>query len=454
MKSRIDIGTWRHSVVSAFFLVLTVLLLRFAVPTTAAASPGEIAYFQLPDHSYPQGITAGPDGHLWFMNGGAGRVGRISTSGEVQEFSLPPPANLESQIAAGPDGNVWFTQTEANKIGRVTPAGQITEFPVPQYGAPYGITTGPDGAIWATLRWGAIARVTPQGEFSVFPGAGGLVEPIGITAGPDGNLWIAETTAPEEGPAERFGRITRVSLAGQMEGFRIPPLLSDASSATGITNGPDGNLWYVGGSSAGRIATTGAMTQLDVPTFGEIHSITAGPDGNVWFAASGGPFSEKGAIGRITPRGFTTLFELPTEARGVTAGPDGNVWFTEPARSRVGRITPGAAGIDITTAWAHFRGRRLRLPVACTGGRPGLRCRGVVKLISPRKLRPSGERVGTRLIAKAPYRLVSESTLTIKLRLTQKARSILRPGVLLIAVAEARAGVGISRRLIVRGKAK
>jgi streptogramin lyase len=358
-----------------------------------------------------------------------------------------------SQITAGPDGNVWFTVTAANEIGRITPAGQITEFPVPEYRDPFGITSGPDGAIWATLRSGAIARVTPQGEFRIFPTVvGGRVEPIGIAAGLDGNLWVAETTAPEEGPAERFGRVTRVNSVGQMEGFRIPPLFFDSSSATGITNGPHGNLWYIGGSSAGRITAAGAITPVDVPTDGELRSIAAGPDGNVWFAASGSAVSEKGTIGRITGRGFTTLFELPSAVEGVAAGPDGNVWFTDPARSRIGRITPGAAGIDIATPWARIRHSRLRLPVACTGGRPGLRCQGVVKLISPRRLRPGGERRGTRLIAKAPYRLHSESVRTIGFRLTRKARSILRPRVLLIAVAQARAGVGMSRRLIVPGQ--
>jgi streptogramin lyase len=451
MRSYIQIGRGRAGVVAAFLLAFACLLLWLAVPTTATANPGEIAYFQLPDHSYPQGITAGPDGHLWYMNGAAGRVGRISTSGEVEEFSLPSRATfLESQITAGPDGNVWFTETEPNMIGRITPAGQITEFHVPEYGAPDGITTGPDGAIWAALRGGAIARVAPQGAFNIFPTCCRM-EPIGISTGPEGNLWVAETTAPEEGPAERFGRITRVNPAGQMQGFRIPPLPFDSSSATGIVNGPDGNLWYIGRSSAGRITTAGAITPVDVPTSGELQGIAAGPDGNVWFAASGGAASEKGAIGRITPRGFTTLFGLPSSARGVTAGPDGNVWFTEPTRSRIGRITPGAAGIDITTRWAHIRGPRLSLPLACSGGRPGLPCRGLVKLITFRRER-AGELVGVRLLAKAPYRLVSESARTIKLPLTRKARSILRPHVPLIAVARASAGEGMSRGLIVRGK--
>jgi hypothetical protein len=54
-------------------------------------------------------------------------------------------------ITAGPDGNVWFTEPQANQIGMITPDGQITEFQVPTPNSqPGGITTGPDGNIWFT----------------------------------------------------------------------------------------------------------------------------------------------------------------------------------------------------------------------------------------------------------------------------------------------------------------
>jgi len=33
-------------------------------------------------------------------------------------------------ITAGPDGNLWFTEMVAGKVGRITTAGVVTEFPV------------------------------------------------------------------------------------------------------------------------------------------------------------------------------------------------------------------------------------------------------------------------------------------------------------------------------------
>ena len=36
---------------------------------------------------------------------------------------------MPSGITAGPDGNLWFTEAAAT-IGRITPAGTVTEFPL------------------------------------------------------------------------------------------------------------------------------------------------------------------------------------------------------------------------------------------------------------------------------------------------------------------------------------
>jgi streptogramin lyase len=58
------------------------------------------------------------------------------------------------QMTVAPDGNVWFTEGLANKIGRITPSGTGSEFPVPTAYSPgplpglIGITVGPDGNIW------------------------------------------------------------------------------------------------------------------------------------------------------------------------------------------------------------------------------------------------------------------------------------------------------------------
>ena len=86
------------------------------------------------------GITAGPDGNLWFSEALGNKIGKITTAGVITEIALPGGVG-PGQIVAGADGNLWFAAATANLIGRMTPSGVFTAFPVPTSGGyPYGIT--------------------------------------------------------------------------------------------------------------------------------------------------------------------------------------------------------------------------------------------------------------------------------------------------------------------------
>ena len=75
----------------------------------------------------------------------------------------------------------------------------------------------------------------------------------------------------------------------------------------------------------------------EVATLGGGGGIAAGPDGNIWFIG-------KDSIGRITPSGVVTPFSAGIRPgsglRDIAAGPDGNLWFTEQYDKRIGRLTP------------------------------------------------------------------------------------------------------------------
>jgi virginiamycin B lyase len=90
------------------------------------------------------------------------------------------------------------------------------------------------------------------------------------------------------------------------------------------------------------------VTEFEIPTAqGEVTQVTLvghalpliiarGPDDNLWF-------TERDAIGRVTPAGALTEFSLPTRGTipvGIAAGPDGNVWFTESMGNKIGYIAP------------------------------------------------------------------------------------------------------------------
>jgi streptogramin lyase len=307
------------------------------------------------------------------------------TSGGVIEYVLPDPQAPGSgcsdcgrasadRITAGADGNIWFTDAGHRKVGRITSAGAITEFGLPDTGgSPYGIAVGPDKNIWITVtgvgqgRQDWIGRISTSGEVTKFS-AGSPIDPAswtspeGIAAGPDGNIWFTEASA---------GRIGRMTPAGVLTEFPIPS--GQASSPRAIVAGPDGNLWFIeSGRLAGiaKITPNGAISEYRVGALDELYltAIIAGPDGNLWFTQStysGSP--RKGAIGRVTPNGEFTTFDLPqgSLAHGLAAGPDRNIWFTDFGGNTVGRMSTGGAIRQFSLP------RRNAQPLAITAGIDG-----------------------------------------------------------------------------------
>jgi len=84
------------------------------------------------------GITAGPDGALWFTDLDGDAIGRITTSGSITEYALPNPDSGPTGITAGPDGALWFTEAYGSRIGRITTAGAITEYALAAGSNPWG----------------------------------------------------------------------------------------------------------------------------------------------------------------------------------------------------------------------------------------------------------------------------------------------------------------------------
>jgi streptogramin lyase len=226
---------------------------------------GSVHEFALPElGSGPQSIATGPDGNLWFTQVLAGRIGRITTTGGITEFSLPYPAgtlaHAPDDITAGPDGNLWFTDQVAGTnpggfgpyIGRITPNGSVTEYPLPHTDNSLGrITRGPDGNLWFTeINWadhtGVVGRITPEGVLAEFPLPGAPRRPFDIASGADGNLWLTDLETH---------RIARISVTGQITEYALP---NDRRYPSTLVAGPDGNMWFTiarpGGYAIARFA--------------------------------------------------------------------------------------------------------------------------------------------------------------------------------------------------------
>lgn len=157
-----------------------------------------------------------------------------------------------------------------------------------------------------------------------------LSGPSGITVGPDGNLWFVETVA---------GKVGRITTSGVITEFPLP---APRRGPSFIAAGPDGNLWCNGGDPdtyrafLEKVTPAGVVTEYDVTGLGYPSAITAGPDGNLWFGTNAD------TIVRYSTSGTATSFPVPTAhswPHGITVGSDGALWFTELSGERVGRIT-------------------------------------------------------------------------------------------------------------------
>jgi streptogramin lyase len=312
------------------------IVMAFLGGPVAHVTAQAINEFVLPSGGGPYGITAGPDGNVWFTIPDSpqdfnGSIGRITPGGVVTEFSqLYPQPRF---IVTGPDGNLWFTQDDGRDngvagIGRITPDGVVTQFSQPNCRSLGDIAVGSDGNLWFTWNslnapfLAGITRMTVSPRVTEFPLPG---RSGGIAAGSDGAIWFTERDL------DRIGRIT---TTGAVSEFALPA----GSAPTGIVAGPDGNLWFTetSGNKIGRITTTGTVKEFPIPTAGSRPThITSGPDGNLWFTEEAGD-----RIGRITTSGAITEFRIPTSGCpfDITPGPDGNIWFTE-CGGQIGRLS-------------------------------------------------------------------------------------------------------------------
>jgi streptogramin lyase len=218
----------------------------------SASTAGSMTIY--PGIDSPYGITAGPDGALWFTNNHGNSIGRITTSGKVTTYTGTGIDGPEG-ITAGPDGALWFTNFSNNSIGRITTSGTVTNYTGTGIDEPDGITAGPDGALWFT-NGDSIGRITTSGTVTDYTHSG-IEDSAGITAGPDGALWFTSTDA--------IGRITTAVTPG-ISGFT--PTSGVAGTAVTITgqNLSGATAVAFDGIPATIVSDTATQVVADVPS--------------------------------------------------------------------------------------------------------------------------------------------------------------------------------------------
>jgi virginiamycin B lyase len=144
--------------------------------------------------------------------------------------------------------------------------------------------------------------------------------------------------------ATLIGATVALPAQAATDSFTEHDLATGDVRASGITNGPDGAMWFTefAAEKIGRITTSGAITTFDVASNSQLPRIVTGNDGNLWFTVD----SPADKVGRITPTGTVTLFNVPgvnSRPFGIALGADGKLWIGEQGIDEVGRIDPLAA---------------------------------------------------------------------------------------------------------------
>jgi len=94
-------------------------------------------------------------------------------------------------------------------------------------------------------------------------------------------------------------------------------------------------MWVTGfaGGEVGRITPGGVLTSFNLPAGTTPWDIVPGSDGNLWYTG------QMTTVGRITTAGASMNFtSLGVDPFGNTLGPDGAVWYAEFQAGAVGRV--------------------------------------------------------------------------------------------------------------------
>ena len=174
-------------------------------------------------------------------------------------------------LTGGPDGALYVADAGGNDLVRIDPdTGEVSlvavfdqiTIPTPDgeqvlQAVPTGVTLGEDDNLYVTFFHGGVAQVTTSGE--VTPYAQDVILATDIQLGPDGELYVVQIADFEFTPGS--GTIIRVQPDGSemvVEGLMYPSSISfdDAGDAYVTTN-------TLGEPGSGSLVKISGLTQLE-----------------------------------------------------------------------------------------------------------------------------------------------------------------------------------------------
>jgi virginiamycin B lyase len=294
-----------------------------------------ITQFDIPTRTaVPHNLTVDPQGHIWFVERFADKVGSLNPkTGEFREFPIPDGARPHGALA-DKSGFIWWTESRGNHLGRLdSRTGQMKRYPLPQErSSPHTLFLGKDGLLWITqIRGNRIANFNPQTEtFKEYPIPTKESRPYGIVVDSHNHVWFCEFTGDKIGMLD--------PATGVIKEYAPPTRYSGPRRLTLDRND---NVWFTEYNTS-KIALlthdTGEIKEWDIPTRDSgPYDIVVDHRGKVWFDE----FTANKIVRFDPATAKFTEFPLPgldSQVRKMTVDQAGAVWLSEYTNSRMVRV--------------------------------------------------------------------------------------------------------------------
>jgi virginiamycin B lyase len=158
---------------------------------------GEVTVFDAPEGRGPYGITAAPNGDVWYASLAGSHIARIDPSTDKATVVDPPTADQGARrVWADSRGRIWVSEWNAGRLALHDPAtGAWQEWPLPGDGPQaYAVFVDDQDVVWLTdFGANSIVRFEPGSEaFTsvVLPSDNASVRQL---HGRPGEVWGAES---------------------------------------------------------------------------------------------------------------------------------------------------------------------------------------------------------------------------------------------------------------------